>query len=77
MLERVSVLSIGAVGTMLTFLPSVQQRLGVPGIGKEGFELERAAFAFGNIMAYALGLGWYVWLFHTSSAPAANAKKVV
>lgn len=76
MIERVTLMMTTMVGVLLTFVPKIRQGLGVPDVGLEGFKIERAAFAFGNVIAFALTGAWYVWLFHTKTTDV-KSKKVL
>lgn len=67
-------ISVQVVGTIIGFFPKLSRSLGVPDIGKAGFESERTAFAFANVMAYGLAIGWWFWL---TREPSVKAKKVV
>lgn len=77
MLQRVSVIILKVIGRMLSIFPKFAQDLGLPGIGMEGFKVERAAFAFLNIVAYALAFVWYRWIFQSDSKRASSTKKVL
>lgn len=62
LLERACLLTVQAVGGILALSPALSRSLGVPEIGRAGFEAERAAFAFANMTAYVLGFAWWAWL---------------